>query len=175
MMKRGLKSTPRHPIEITLANFVHLANSRDSMFSSPFFYACIPQFIIKWNNFRAYRRKILNRFERTDEKYRPSRRDVEKGTRISSPRGWYIYIYIFLVVSSRRVSLIWQWKESTVEKGGNMNNYARFGSIFFFLHWLEPIITFVQIQNRWKSYLTLVYDLRFFFVFLSVFCSQLRL
>ena len=43
-----------------------------------------------------------------------------------------IYIYIFLVVSSRRVSLIWQWKESTVEKGGNMNNYARFGSIFFF-------------------------------------------
>lgn len=130
MMKRGLKSTPRHPIEITLANFVHLANSCDSMFSSPFFYACIPQFIIKWNNFRAYRRKILNRFERTDEKYRPSRRDVEKGTRISSPRGWYIYI--FLVVSSRRVSLIWQWKESTVEKGGNMNNYARFGSIFFF-------------------------------------------
>lgn len=132
MMKRGLKSTPRHPIEITLANFVHLANSCDSMFSSPFFYACIPQFIIKWNNFRAYRRKILNRFERTDEKYRPSRRDVEKGTRISSPRGWYIYI--FLVVSSRRVSLIWQWKESTVEKGGNMNNYARFGSIFFFFY-----------------------------------------
>lgn len=87
-----------------------------------------------------------------------------------------MYIYIFLVVSSRRVSLIWQWKESTVEKGGNMNNYARFGSIFFFFwHWLESIITFVQIQNRWKSYLTLVYDLRFFFVFLSVFCSQLRL
>lgn len=176
MMKRGLKSTPRHPIEITLANFVHLANSCDSMFSSPFFYACIPQFIIKWNNFRAYRRKILNRFERTDEKYRPSRRDVEKGTRISSPRGWYIYIYIFLVVSSRRVSLIWQWKESTVEKGGNMNNYARFGSIFFFFtltradHYICS-----KIQNRWKSYLTLVYDLRFFFVFLSVFCSQLRL
>lgn len=169
MMKRGLKSTPRHPIEITLANFVHLANSCDSMFSSPFFYACIPQFIIKWNNFRAYRRKILNRFERTDEKYRPSRRDVEKGTRISSPRGWYIYI--FLVVSSRRVSLIWQWKESTVEKGGNMNNYARFGSIFFFLHWFEPIITFVQIQNRWKSYLTLVYDLRFF-LFFSLFFAH---
>lgn len=45
-----------------------------------------------------------------------------------------MYIYIFLVVSSRRVSLIWQWKESTVEKGGNMNNYARFGSIFFFFY-----------------------------------------
>lgn len=87
-----------------------------------------------------------------------------------------IYIYIFLVVSSRRVSLIWQWKESTVEKGGNMNNYARFGSIFFFFtltradHYICS-----KIQNRWKSYLTLVYDLRFFFVFLSVFCSQLRL
>lgn len=174
MMKRGLKSTPRHPIEITLANFVHLANSCDSMFSSPFFYACIPQFIIKWNNFRAYRRKILNRFERTDEKYRPSRRDVEKGTRISSPRGWYIYI--FLVVSSRRVSLIWQWKESTVEKGGNMNNYARFGSIFFFfyidssrsLHLFKDSKSMKILSDfgLWSS---------FFFVFLSVFCSQLRL
>lgn len=171
MMKRGLKSTPRHPIEITLANFVHLANSCDSMFSSPFFYACIPQFIIKWNNFRAYRRKILNRFERTDEKYRPSRRDVEKGTRISSPRGWYIYI--FLVVSSRRVSFIWQWKESTVEKGGNMNNSDSDRFFFFTLtradHYICSDSKSMKILSDfglWSS---------FFFVFLSVFCSQLRL
>lgn len=54
-----------------------------------------------------------------EEKYwivssEPTRNIVEEGARISSPRGWYI----FLVVSSR-VSLIWQWKESTVEEGGD--------------------------------------------------------
>lgn len=85
-------------------------------------------------------------FERIEEKYwivssEPTRNIVPRGGTLKKERAFlrhgadiyiYIMIYIFLVVSSRRVSLIWQWKESTVEKGGNMNNYARFGSIFFF-------------------------------------------
>lgn len=83
-------------------------------------------------------------FERIEEKYwivssEPTRNIVPRGGTLKKERAFLrhgadIYIYIFLVVSSRRVSLIWQWKESTVEKGGNMNNYARFGSIFFFFY-----------------------------------------
>lgn len=83
-------------------------------------------------------------FERIEEKYwivssEPTRNIVPRGGTLKKERSFLrhgadIYIYIFLVVSSHRVSLIWQWKESTVEKGGNMNNYARFGSIFFFFY-----------------------------------------
>lgn len=146
MMKRGCLNLNAAPSSNEIRISFTIANARFNVFFSAIFHAVLHRGLLpelKQFSKAQYRRKILNRFEGTDEKYRPSRRDVEKGALISSLRhGADIYI------SRRFLSSCFSYfgNEKREHCRGRGDEQLTLDFFFFFsLHRLEPVSSIIVV------------------------------